>query len=112
MNAQTAVSEYVVMRSPKLKFEVIQKTYEGIETSTYLSKLEEKWVSIIEGTETECKNYKTKGQLFKEKHGMSLTMAKNIRKQGGLSMAPITDFDITVYKSARKDRKKVQKLYN
>lgn len=51
---------------------------------------------------------KSKGELFKEKHGMSLTMAKNIRRGTGLSpdSVLITVEEIDEYKIARKARKK------
>lgn len=53
---------------------------------------------------------KTKGQLFKERHGISLTMAKNVRKVTGLSVGiPISDIEIANYKAERKARKKAVK---
>lgn len=62
----------------------------------------------VSHTNTNAPTKKSKGQLFKERHGFSLTMAKNIKKQSGSSDL-ITAFDIEVYKAARKARKKIEK---
>lgn len=53
---------------------------------------------------------KTKGQLFKERHGISVTMHKNIKKALGIPRnEPVSQTHISEYKASRKTRKKAQK---
>lgn len=101
MNAENAVSVYVVMRSPKYKFEVIEKTENGNETSEYINRIDSNWTVVSTGSEQQCRSYKTKGQLFKERMGYSRTM-KNLLAKKGVS--------IEEYKKLRKERKKAQLL--
>lgn len=101
MSANENAVSFVVVRSPKYAFTVYEK-----ETSTYRSAIESGGTIVKEGTEGECRSYRTSGQRFKDLYGYSKTMKKNMRKHG-LNPQVFSD-SVNEYRDIRKKRKKEQ----
>lgn len=101
MDAFDAVS--VVIRSRAGRYKIYTK-----ETSEYRSAISEGGSIVREGTDSYCQSFQSPGQIFREHHGYSKTMKKNM-KRNALDVNRFSD-SINAYRAIRKLRKKDQKL--
>lgn len=99
MNANIAVlGDYPVIKDPKNNYKLIDMS-----TKDYDLLVEKGDCKVVcSGSYEDCTSYKTNGQLFKIRHGVSKSTKRNMKKQGLLISNP---GDLEAYRESYKKRR-------
>lgn len=93
--------DFVVVRNPKNIFDVIENGRE------FKLRVEHgDWIPVYSGTYEQCLQYKTKGQIYRERTGHSKSMRRNMLRKG---IHPDTPGAIESYRHTRVDWKKARR---
>lgn len=102
MDTEAVVPKFAVLCSPKNLYSVAKRG-----SAEYKGRIESSHKEVFWSTSSEeCLNWKTSGQIFKEKFGYSKTFRRNMKKQG---LNPQDPIEVASYKLERKKLKKIRK---
>jgi hypothetical protein len=96
----TDVTIFTVLRSPHGRHEIFEK-----DTNIYKIRVGDNWQMILSGSKSTCEEYKSPGQIFKERNGISRTLNRLVRRHINSTGSVISAED---YKRIRKEKKKEQ----